>query len=304
MKLQNMNGPGNEEGVIQRLIEWMERHPHIQAGLLTSSRASQNAPVDELSDYDVALAVSDIRPFLADDSWARDFGEVLVSFREEGQIRGIDKLNLLVLYQDGTKIDYIVWPIEVLKRIREEPELPDNLDVGYRVLLDKAGLTLGLKAPTYTAHIPKRPTEEEFADLINEFWWETTYVAKNLWRDELFQAKYSFDVVIRFQLLLKMLEWYVEIGHDWSLKPGRLGRGLKKYLAPEIWSDIESTLIGADMDENWDALFRTTSLFRKIAIQVADHLSYTYLYALDERVTRYLHSIKNLEKSTTQTATQ
>lgn len=100
------------------------------------------------------------------------------------------------------------------------PTLADVLDVGYRVLVDKDGLTQGLKPPTYTAHIPPVPTEKEYQMLIEEFWSESTYVAKNLWRDELLPAKYNLDYVMKFQLLRKLLEWRIEINHNWSLKPG------------------------------------------------------------------------------------
>jgi aminoglycoside 6-adenylyltransferase len=285
---------GTEKEVIERLAAWMERHPYIKAALLTSSRANQNAYTDKLSDYDVVLVVSDMTPFATDDSWTYGYGEVLVSFEDKSEIYGSEGLIRLVLYEDGTKIDYVIWPVEVLKRLLEEPELPENLDVGYRVLLDKANLTAGMEAPTYRAHIPRRPTEEEFNDLVNEFWWESTYVAKNLWRDDVFHSKYSFDVVMRFQLLLKMLEWYVETQHNWSLKPGRLGRGLKKHLPHEIWADVEATLAGAEVDENWIALFGMTNLFRRIAVQVANSLGYAYPQALDERVSSYLQRVKNL----------
>src|SRR6266496_1621284 len=69
---------------------------------------------------------------------------------------GMRRQHRLVLYEDGTKIDYTVWPVALLRRILNEPGLPDVLDVGYRILVDKDHLAHELKPPTYTAHIPAK----------------------------------------------------------------------------------------------------------------------------------------------------
>ena len=282
--------------VVDRLIRWAEGQALVRAMLLTSSRASKNAPVDILSDYDVVLYVSDTSPFTESDAWLSDFGSLLVQFRDEGDNKyGMHQYARLVLYEEGTKIDFTIAPVDTLRKIVDEPTLPEGLDIGYRVLVDRERLTDRLKPPSYMAHVPRRPTEEEFRGLVEEFWWETTYVAKNLWRDDLFGAKYSLDSVIKFDVLRKILEWYIEIDHNWSLKPGNVGRGLKKVLKPEIWLEVESTFAGASIEENWRALFKTTDLFRKIAISVAAKLGYEYPRELDDKVVKYLLKIRGLE---------
>jgi Streptomycin adenylyltransferase len=65
--------------------------------------------------------------------------------------------------------DYTIWPDELLERVSEKDALPEDLHVGYRLLLDKDGRTPRWKAPTYRAHIPKKPTENEYRALIEEF---------------------------------------------------------------------------------------------------------------------------------------
>jgi aminoglycoside 6-adenylyltransferase len=293
VKMKDVSG---EVDVIERLVQWANSQPLVRAMLLESSRASDHAPIDILSDYDVLLVVSDIRSFSQHETWLQDFGKILVLFRDKGQMCGLTNYYRLVLYEDGTKVDYIVWPVALLQRILDEPRLPDVLDHGYQVLVDKDHLASGLKPPTYTAHIPKRPTEKEYRSLVEEFWWETIYVAKNLWRDELIQAKYNLDLVMKFQMLRRLLEWRIEIDHNWSWKPGAFGRGVKKLLDSRTWGEFASTYVGEDIDENWDALFKTTALFRRIAIEVGDALGYSYPYDLDERVTSYLQSIRNVEQ--------
>jgi aminoglycoside 6-adenylyltransferase len=282
----------DEADVLDRLTRWAADQPLVRAAVLESSRAVDGAALDAFSDYDVLLVVADVRPFADDDGWLAGIGTPLVRFRDAFEIQGFETLARLVLYEDSTKVDYMVWPAALLRRVVETQRLPDLLDWGYRVLLDKDDLTVGLPAPTRRAHIPARPSEAAYQALVEEFWWETTYVAKNLWRDDLLHARYSLDVVMKHDLLLRMLEWRVEIERDWSWKPGPVGKGLKRELPPALWSALEATFVGADIEENWRALFATTALFRQAATAVGAALGYIYPDALDRRVSAYLMAVR------------
>jgi len=76
-----------------------------------------------------------------------------------------------------------------LKQIASESKPPSELDIGYSVLLDKDHLTDQLQAPTHKPHIPASPTEAEFQALMEEFFHESTYVAKHLRRGDLMPLK-------------------------------------------------------------------------------------------------------------------
>jgi aminoglycoside 6-adenylyltransferase len=99
---------------------------------------------------------------------------------------------------------------------------------------------------------------------------------------------------MKHKYLRQMLEWRMEIDHGWSVKTGVLGKGLKKQLPPEIWAELESTYVGAGIEENWGALFNTIDLFRKVATQVGDDLGYEYPQHLHERVVDYLQRVKRM----------
>ena len=140
----------------------------------------------------------------------------------------------------------------------------------------RTGELPGWAAPTYGAHIPAPPTEAEYRAIIEEFWWDTTYVAKALWRGEVVFAKFALDYDAKFVALRRLLEWRIELDHDWSLRPGAYGRGLERLLPADIAAELASTYVGTDIEENWDALFRTTALFRRVATEVGDALGYAY----------------------------
>jgi aminoglycoside 6-adenylyltransferase len=284
----------SEASVLNQVVGWATAHPLIRALVLESSRAAPQAVLDQFSDYDLLLVVSDPHPFADDTQWLSDFGRPLVTFRDARPVLGTQTYSRLVLYADYTKIDYTIWPVEVLSAFVQRRESPDLLDWGYLVLLDKDGVTAGLTASTRTAHIPAQPTEGEYYTLVEGFWWEAIYVAKNLWRDELIHAKYNLEVVMKFELLLPLLEWRVEIERNWSWKPGIVGRGLKQHLPPDLWFELERTYVGSDLEENWEALFRTTALFRRAASEVGSALGYAYPEALDVSIIAYLEHVRSL----------
>lgn len=237
----------------------------------------------------VILVVTSIKPFLGSDDWLEDFGKVLVVYRDPIRLEyGLETFIRVTNYENGTKIDYTIWPVNLIHRIIKEPELPASLDVGYTVLIDKDNLTKELKSPTYKAFIPPIPTEKDYQALVEEFFNISIYVAKNICRDDLMPLKYCLDHGAKQDKLLKMLELRIEIDHNWSIKTGAAGKGLKKYIPPDIWSELESTYVGVGKEENWEALFKTITIFRKVAIEVADHLNYSYPYSLDQRVVKYL----------------
>ncbi len=291
MRIQNRE---TEQKILDKLIRWGETRDDVRAIILTGSRANPNSQVDNFSDYDPIIIVNNIHPYLSDE-WLGDFGDVLVVYRDPIRIEfGFERFTLVTQYEDGLKIDFTLWPVDILRSVIEQMKLPDYLDIGYKVLLDKDALASHLEPPTYKAYIPSMPTPEQYQEIVNNFFSESPYVAKHLSRGDLIPAKYLLDMMMKFENLRTMMEWRMEIDHEWSVKPGAYGKGLKKYIASEIWAGLESTYVGAGTEENWKALFDTINLFRDIAREVATTLGYTYPQDMDDRVMRYLQRIHGM----------
>lgn len=173
------------------------------------------------------------------------------------------------------------------------PSLPAELDAGYRVLVDKDHLTEGMPEPTSKAFIAKKPTPAEYQLLINDFLSDAPYVAKCMWRDELMPAKWCLDYDMKYIYLRQVLEWRVEMDHDWSIPVGSRGKELKKHLPPKIWTALEQTYAGAQIKDNWIALERTMELFRQVAAEVGESLGYRYTDELHDQVNAYVDHIRH-----------
>ncbi len=281
-----------EEEVLRALGEWATGERSVRAMLLVGSRASARQRVDALSDYDVLLFLRDPAALEADDAWLTTFGPILVMLRTGYEFEGRRIPTRLVQYADGQRIDFSLCPLDLLEHIAENARLPAGLDAGYRVLLDQDGLTTRLPAASGRAFVPQPPGAERFAAVVNEFWWETLYVAKHLARGELLPARFSAERVLRFECLLPMLEWYVEGARGWSQPLRSAGGGLRALLPAQAAALLDGSYAGAGVDENWEGLFAMVELFERAACAVAADQGYGYPEKLAGATRAYLSALR------------
>ena len=286
----------NEQEIFHQLHCWAESQDHIRAMVLTSSRANPNAFIDLFSDYDIELYVTELQSFVESDKWLAAFGPILICWPKKPTSFVENWITRLVIYEDGLRIDFQISTTESLAKF-SQTDLPlSDLDNGYKILLDKDQRLTNPVPPTYTKFIIKRPTQAEYDSLVHDFWWDISYVAKSLWRDELFFAKYMLDSSIRFTCLQKIIEWFIGLNSGWTAIPNKNGRWFKRYLDSKTWTALESTFAGSGIEENWTALFSTIDLFRWLAADVGESLGYHYPAELDDRITAYLLKIKHLDR--------
>lgn len=279
------------EKLLNKILEWAKSNEEIRVMLLTSSLANPNAPVDAFSDIDVEFVVKDLPSFLQDDSWLATFGGIVgVVVENEDAFGGIHAMRMVV-YEDYSKVDFKLWSAPKFLDEAAKPELPEDWDVGYKVMMDKDGLTTGMLPPTYSVTLIKKPSDEVFQVKMLDYWWDMMYVAKCLWRDELFYLRYMTDEVMRNNLQT-VLEWYIGMQHNWEITTNKKGRLFKKYLPPEMWQKVEATFAGADMEDNWRALFAYVELGSEIGPVIAAQLGYAYPLALEKKIRTYLEQVK------------
>lgn len=290
-----MSYESNQEAILARIVRWGEGQPLVRAMILTSTRAVPGAQPDLFSDYDVILALADVQPFFAERGWLEAFGRVLVMYRDPLLVDdGLAHSGNVVQFEDGLKIDFSLWPVEMLRRVVSAARLPAEFDAGYRVLLDKDHLADGLQPPSYRAYIPAPPAEETYREYVECFLLEAIYFAKLMWRGDLMAAKYVHTTYMIDEHLRPMLEWRVEIDRQWAWKPAPYGRGLQKHLRPDLRAALEQVYSGAGFAENWQALYRTIALMRTAAQEVGAAMGFAYPEDLEQRTIAYLERVRRL----------
>ncbi len=254
----------------------------VRAVVLNGSRANPNAPRDRFMDFDILYFVTETLSFRDQSDWLERFGERLIMQMPEGwqgETPGAqDKFVYLMQFTDGNRIDLTLYPVTKIDQLEHDSQTI--------ALLDKDGILPSFPEPDDTSTMPQPPTRREYDNCCNEFWWMTLYVAKGLWRDEILYAKAMAEIV-REQMMC-MLIWSVSLSNGYLVNPGKEGKYLGRYLAPELWTLLGQTFAGAEPADNWQALAAMMDLFRASALPLAEHYGYTYPVLEDQRIRQYV----------------
>jgi aminoglycoside 6-adenylyltransferase len=276
-----------ETQVLDQLLSFARDRDTIRAVVMNGSRVNPNAPKDLFQDYDVVYYVTDPRRYLEDQSWIAYFGELIILQQNDFSDHGLDGFIFLMLFSDGVRIDLSFAPLESRASLGE-----DSLT---RVLMDKDSCIPTLLPASDHGYFTQRPTRKIFDETVNEIFWCSNNIAKGIWRDELVYSKFMFDEIVR-PCVVRMLEWYAAMLHGWAITTGSYGKWLKKFLPPKIWDLYVSTYAGVEYEANWEALLKTCLLVRKIGMELAQHLGYSYPVEDDHRMVAYLERVRALPR--------
>jgi len=272
---------------LKEVEAWIASNPDIRAALLTSSLVNPLAPVDAYSDLDIELVFDDPTIYKHSKEWIYQFGEPLNIYEEdESYFDGIHAMKM-VQYTDGDKIDFKLYGKQQFIAETQKNQLPEDWDIGYRVLIDKDNLTQNLLPPSYQVSIIKKPSAAQFNKVYRDFWWDVSYLPKCLNRGDLFYYKFMFEHIIRLDYLEPMIEWYIGANNNWGVSSNKRGRLFEKYLSKEEWSLVKATFAGADMNKNWQASFAMLKVFQQFAEGVSSALEIDLDDGLSDRTLQF-----------------
>jgi aminoglycoside 6-adenylyltransferase len=271
------------ETLVSSIAAWAEANANVLALIMTGSRVRPGAVVDEFSDIDIEIIARDPGALITDDGWLSSFGRVWVYLPlSEGQ----PYPTRLVFYEGGMKVDFSLCGVERVREMAGAKALDDLYERGYRVLVDKEGMTSGLPAPSGTFPAKRLPDQEEFSAIVTEFWFEAAHIPRYLLRDELWVVKFR-DWTMK-ELLLKMLEWHAVARSDAPVDVWHIGSHLKEWLDVVTREEIGGIFARFDARSSWDGLLATTALFRRVAAETAAALGLTYPAEMDADVSGYI----------------
>jgi aminoglycoside 6-adenylyltransferase len=157
--------------ILKKIIDWANEQKEIRMMVLVGSLGREKN-VDELSDIDITLFVESYECYVEDDSWIHDIGRVWVYIPEVLVVKEKAYPTRLVIFEHGVKVDFAFYPINILDESIDDTNLYTTLNMGYKTLIDKDRNINRLPIPTAISNKPKIPSEKEFNELVNEFWFE------------------------------------------------------------------------------------------------------------------------------------
>jgi aminoglycoside 6-adenylyltransferase len=113
---------------------------------------------------------------------------------------------------------------------------------------------------------------------------------------ELVKDSQSILLLDKDGIVPKMLNWWVGVETGFAANPGKFGKYLQRYLAPDLWELLLKTYADASYERTWEALFAMCELFRIIALRVAAHFGFDYPHEDDVRVSAHLRRVRLLPK--------
>ncbi|MEB9503932.1 aminoglycoside 6-adenylyltransferase [Bacillus anthracis] len=284
-----------EKEMMDLIMNTAKENERIRAVIMNGSRVNPNVKKDCFQDFDIIYAVKDIRSFTSNHNWIHRFGEIMIVQMPEGMsLIPADedgKFPYLMQFMDGNRIDLTLVPVELINNFVRQDSLS-------KLLLDKDNCMEGFPPASDKDYLIKKPTEKEFLDCCNEFWWCSTNVAKGLWREELSYVKGMLDGPVR-DMLIVMLEWHIGMKTDFIVNAGKFGRHFEKYIEKDMWVQFKRAFSNAEYENIWESFFVMGNLFREVANEIANAYGYPYPQGDDDRVTSYLKHVKALPKDST-----
>lgn len=256
----------------EQILKFAENDDRVRAVLLNGSRANPNVKPDKYQDFDLIFIVRDFATFLDDRSWISFLGEPILQQLPDDMTLGNENnqekvsFAFLTIFEDGNRIDLTLFPRDKF----ETDFITDSLTL---VWLDKDNLFKNIPKSTDKDYHVKKPTQQEFSEVCNEFWWTITYVAKGLKRNEIIYAKDMIENVVR-PMFSQIIEWKIGFDFDFKISIGKSGEFIEKYLESSFYEKILKTYTDADIEKNWNALFLMTAIFKEQQKQLSQNLNF------------------------------
>jgi aminoglycoside 6-adenylyltransferase len=275
-----------------RFVRWAEAEDDLRAALVVGSRARVDHPADPLADLDILLFANHVDRYLDSTAWIEELSPIWVS------VVGRTSPTLpqqLVVFCGGLQVDFLFNTPAVLQQARQMVErdtLPDILRRGVRVLVDKDQLLPLLPAPSKPPP-RKPPTESEFHQTLESFWFSAVYCAKQLQRGELWTFQDNSGGML--SPLLRVVEWRARTTRGWDYDTWHDGKFIAEWAGPEVYDGLRETFAHLDAADGWRAVRARLALFHRLAREVSARLGYTYPDELEAHIAGYVDTLRHRE---------
>lgn len=273
-----------------KILDFAKSDDRIRSVILNGSRTNSNVIPDQYQDFDIVFIVKNFNSFLKNRHWIDVLGKPILQQLPDEMELGKDphvetiSFGFLMIFEGGYRIDLTLFPYEKF----ETHFKSDSLTL---VWLDKDDLFKNIAQPSDKDYHITKPSQQEFTEVCNEFWWCVTNVAKGLKREEIIYAKDMLENVVR-PMFWKLIEWNVGYKHNFKVSLGKSGKFAKKFMSESLYEDVLNTYSNADINSNWDALELILKIFAEEQGKFAKELNYKINTKEIENSTEYISSMR------------
>lgn len=270
---------------LKKLIEFANNNDSIRGLILQGSYVNDNAPKDIFSDLDPFFYVTDINKFINEFTWKNNFGEVISYFHDEWDSQENQKTySRLTIYKDGFKMDFGFGDISLAKYANDMAL--------YKIYVDKDNVIPEPEVIDEQKFFIKKPQEKEYQDILRDFFFDSSYVVKTIYRDEIMFNQYMIQIL--HKKIQKLVEWYIGCKYDFKVNTGVVGRYMKRYLSKDEYQLIKDTYSGTKPEETKQALLKSFEAVHYFGEFVARRLDFTYPQKHEDDM--YDYCLSNMNK--------
>ncbi|MGL5434640.1 MAG: aminoglycoside 6-adenylyltransferase [Lachnospiraceae bacterium] len=272
--------------LLEKIVSFCEQNEKVSTLILIGSQARTELHADEYSDLDLIMIASDVAYFIESNDWVKCIGAHHISFVEP-TIGGQKEKR--ILFDNALDVDFVVVSKEYAQDVLASDDALSILSKGYRFLVNKDSYTIPEQIIKY-ATTYEIPSEAEYVNVVNDFWYHTIWSAKKLLRGELWSAKFCIDSYLKWKLLW-MIEHYEHVTHGPEYNTWYGGRFIDSWSDDEVKDGLAKSFSNYKKADMTEALFETMSLFRSLATKVAQEYSFVYPRCADEYSSNWLRKV-------------
>lgn len=266
----------------EKLIAIAKENDSIKSVVAIGSSVRDYSKADEYSDIDLIIATTDIDSFLYSDLILSQLGDIKISFTEHTLGGGIERR---ILFDGSLDADFIIFTLEQFVSAVTDGVANEVMNRGYLVLYDDMDITPLLEKHIVPSVRTVSMSENEFINVVNDFFFHTVWASKKILRGEIWVAKMCIDAYLKNHLL-SVIEYnrYLSEGEDvWHC-----GRFLEKWAGNENLLALKNCFAHYDKFDMIKALFSTAELFSENAQAISKNCGYKYPKTAEEYATRLL----------------
>lgn len=261
------------------LLELAKNDDNIKAIVAIGSSTRNSVKADEYSDLDIIIATEDTYSWLYGDM-PEKLGDIKISFVEPTLGDGKERR---VLFDDALDVDMIVFTSAQFETAIKKGVASWVCNRGYVVLYDAMKFEKMLEEYVSTDVGYKDLSEDEFINMVNDFYFHTIWSSKKLMRGELWSAKMCIDAYLK-NYLLKMMEMYSV--YNYNVDVWHHGRFLDRWVDDGIKDELKNCFAHYERDDMISALLATLKLFKRLAKAVSQMKNINYPKDAEEYATR------------------
>ena len=257
------------QNIKKNLLRIAEEDPDIKAVVLIGSSTRNTLAADEYSDLDVVIVTDNTEKWLYGD-YPGQLGKMKISFTEPALGGGKERR---ILYDESLDVDMIIFTPAQFETAVIDGVASEVMNRGYVIMYDAGAYSELLGRHVSHEIMPRNLLEQEFINMVNDFFFHTVWAAKKILRGELWTAKMCIDAYLK-NYLLNIIEMYsasknhVDVWHD--------GRFLDRWAEKEIVEDLKKCFAHYNKEDMTAAIFFTAQLFGRLASQTAELKGYFY----------------------------